>query len=132
MYNKVIMLGRITQDLELKTTPSGVSVLSFSIAVDRRFQTKGEEKKADFPRLTAWGKKGETIAKFLCKGRQIGVKGHISTGSYLKNGVTVYTTDVIVDDFEFLDHGEKHSYPAAANKIEEPADFEQINEDVPF
>ena len=48
MYNKVIMLGRITQDLELKTTPSGVPVLSFSIAVDRRFQTKGEEKKADF------------------------------------------------------------------------------------
>lgn len=126
--NSVELIGRLATDPQKRG-----EVVTFVLAVDRPSKV-GEEKKADFPRLTAWGKKGETIAKFLCKGRQIGVKGHISTGSYLKNGVTVYTTDVIVDDFEFLDHGEKHSYPAAANKIEEPMQeqFEEINEDVPF
>lgn len=61
MYNKVVMMGRITHELEVKTTPSGVQVCQFSIAVDRRFQTKGEEKKTDFFRVTAW----RTAADFV-------------------------------------------------------------------
>lgn len=67
MYNKVILLGRITQDLELKTTPTGVSVLSFSIAVDRRFQTKGEERKADFFNCVAWRNEADFISRFWSK-----------------------------------------------------------------
>jgi single-strand DNA-binding protein len=124
--NSVELIGRLATDPQTRG-----ETVSFILAVDRPTKA-GEEKSADFPRLKAFKKTGETIAKYLSKGRLIGVKGHINTDSYLKGGVTVYTTDVIVDNFEFLDHGEKHSYPAAANKIEEPADFEQINEDVPF
>ena len=75
MYNKVILLGRITQDLQLKTTPQGTSVLTFSIAVDRRFQTKGEEKKADFFNCVAWRQEAEFISRYWTKGRPILVEG---------------------------------------------------------
>lgn len=102
MFNKVIMLGRVTQDLELKTTPSGVSVLSFSIAVDRRFQNKGEEKKADFFNCVAWRQEAEFIARYWTKGRPILVEGELQNRSYVdKNGVTRYVTEIIVDRAAF-------------------------------
>ena len=82
MYNRVIMLGRITQDLVLKTTPSGVPVLSFSIAVDRRFQNKGEEKKSDFFNCVAWRSEAEFISRFWTKGRPILIEGELQNRSY--------------------------------------------------
>ncbi len=98
MYNKVVMLGRVTQDLELKTTPTGVSVLSFSIAVDRRYQTKGEEKKADFFNCVAWRNEAEFISRYWTKGRPILVEGELQNRSYVdKNGNTRYVTEIIVD-----------------------------------
>ena len=98
MYNKVILLGRITQDLQLKTTPQGTSVLTFSIAVDRRFQTKGEEKKADFFNCVAWRQEAEFISRYWTKGRPILVEGELQNRSYVdKNGVTRYVTEIIVD-----------------------------------
>lgn len=106
MYNKVIMLGRITQDLELKTTPSGVSVLTFSIAVDRRFQTKGEEKKSDFFNCVAWRNEADFISRFWSKGKAILIEGELQNRSYTdKNGVTRYITEIIVDRASFT--GEK-------------------------
>ena len=102
MYNRVIMLGRITQDLELKTTPNGVPVLSFSIAVDRRFQTKGAEKKADFFNCVAWRNEAEFISRFWTKGRPILVEGELQNRSYVdKNNVTRYITEIIVDRASF-------------------------------
>ena len=98
MYNKVILLGRITQDLQLRTTPQGTSVLTFSIAVDRRFQTKGEEKKADFFNCVAWRQEAEFISRYWTKGRPILVEGELQNRSYVdKNGVTRYVTEIIVD-----------------------------------
>ncbi|MCM1335086.1 MAG: single-stranded DNA-binding protein [Bacteroides sp.] len=102
MYNKVILLGRITQDLELKTTQSGVSVLSFSVAVDRRYQTKGEERKADFINCVAWRNEAEFISRYWSKGRPILVEGELQTRSYIdKNNITRYVTEVIVDRASF-------------------------------
>lgn len=102
MYNKVIMLGRITQDLELKTTPSGISVLSFSIAVDRRFQTKGEERKSDFFNCVAWRNEAEFISRYWSKGRPILVEGELQNRSYTaKDGNTRYITEIIVDRATF-------------------------------
>lgn len=102
MYNKVIMLGRITQDLELKTTPSGISVLSFSIAVDRRFQTKGEERKADFFNCVAWRNEAEFISRYWSKGRPILIEGELQNRSYTaKDGSTRYITEIIVDRATF-------------------------------
>jgi single-strand DNA-binding protein len=106
MYNKAILMGRIVNDLELKTTPSGVSVLSFRIAVDRRFQTKGEEKKTDFLNIVAWRNEAEFISRYFAKGRMILIEGEIQTRSYQdKNGNTAYVTEIVVDRSTFT--GEK-------------------------
>ena len=98
MYNKVIMLGRITKDLELKTTPNGVSVLTFSIAVDRRFQQKGEDKKTDFFNCVAWRNEADFISRYWSKGRAILIEGELQNRSYKdKNGVEKWVTEIIVD-----------------------------------
>lgn len=78
MYNKVIMMGRIVNDLELRSTTSGASVLSFRIAVDRRFQTKGEERKSDFFNVVAWRNEAEFISRYFAKGRMILIEGRTS------------------------------------------------------
>lgn len=105
-FNKVILMGRITHDLELKTTPSGVSVCSFSIAVDRRFQTKGEEKKTDFFNIVTWRQQAEFVTRYFAKGRMILVEGELQTRSYVdKNGMTVRVVEIVADQVCFT--GEK-------------------------
>ncbi len=102
MYNKVIILGRLTQNPELKTTPSGVSVLSFSVAVDRRFQQKGEERKSDFFNCVAWRELAEHISRFWVKGKPILVEGELQNRSYVdKSNITRYVTEIIVDHVSF-------------------------------
>lgn len=106
MYNKVILMGRITHDLELKTTASGVNVCTFSIAVDRRFQQKGEEKKSDFFTIVAWRQQAEFVCRYFGKGRMILVEGELQTRSYEdKNGNQVRVTEIIADRLSFT--GEK-------------------------
>ena len=82
MYNKVIMMGRICSDPELKTTPNGTNVCSFRIAVDRRFQQKGEERKTDFFNVVAWRSTGELVSKYFGKGRMILIEGEMQTRQY--------------------------------------------------
>jgi single-strand DNA-binding protein len=106
MYNKVIMLGRITKDLELKTTPAGVSVLTFSIAVDRRYQEKGADRKSDFFNCVAWRNEAEFISRFFTKGSAILIEGELQNRSYKdKNGGDRWVTEIIVDRATFT--GEK-------------------------
>lgn len=98
MYNKVIMMGRVVNDLELKTTQSGTSVLSFRIAVDRRFQQKGEERKSDFFNVVAWRNEAEFISRYFAKGRMILIEGELQTRTYVdKNGNNAYVTEIIAD-----------------------------------
>ena len=107
-FNRVILMGRITHDLELKTTPSGVNVCSFSIAVDRRFQTKGEEKKSDFFNIVAWRQTAEFVTRYFAKGRMILVEGELQTRQYTdKNGVNVRVVEIVADQVCFT--GEKAS-----------------------
>ena len=102
MLNRVILMGRITQDLELKSTPSGVSVLSFSIAVDRGFVKQGEERQADFISCVAWRQQAEFISKYFGKGRMIAIEGNLRTRTYDdKNGTKHYVTEVYVDSASF-------------------------------
>lgn len=101
--NKVLLTGRITKDLELRKTQSGTSVLRFTLAVNRRFKQEGQPD-ADFISCTAWGKTAETMGQYLHKGSLIGVEGRITTGTYQdKDGRTVYTTDVTIENFDFLE-----------------------------
>ena len=108
MYNKVIMMGRLTRDPELKTTPNGVSVCKFSIAVDRKFQNKGEEKKADFFNVVAWRQTGEFVSRYFGKGNMILVEGELQTSKYTdKNGNESSWYDIVADRVCFT--GEKKS-----------------------
>lgn len=100
--NKVILVGRLTKDPELRTTTSGVSVCSFTVACDRRFVKQGEERKADFINCIAWRQGGEAIAKFFTKGNRIALEGSIQTRTWQDaEGKNRYATEVVVDQWEF-------------------------------
>ena len=106
MLNKVLLMGRITRELELKQTPQGVPVLSFSVAVDRNFVKQGEERQADFINCVAWRQTAEFITRFFGKGRMICVEGNLRTRTYDdQNGNKRYATEVYVDNAYFT--GEK-------------------------
>ena len=102
MLNRVILMGRITQELELKQTPNGTSVLSFSVAVDRSHSKQGEERQTDFINCVAWRQQAEFISKYFGKGRMIALEGNLRTRTYDdKNGVKHYVTEVYVDNVSF-------------------------------
>ena len=102
--NKVFLVGRLARDPELRYTSSNLATMRCSIAVDRQFVRDGEERGADFISIVAFGNRAETMKKYLTKGSQIAVDGRIQTGSYDgQDGKKVYTTDVIIENFQFLD-----------------------------
>lgn len=116
--NSVNLIGRITAKPEIKYTPNTqTATTTFTIAVDRY----GKDKGADFIRLTAFGKRAETICRYMDKGRMIAIQGRIQTGSYKdRDGKTVYTTDVIINEADFIG---KASEPSPKPEIK-PTDAE--------
>lgn len=102
MYNKSILMGRICNDLEIKSTQSGNNVLSFRLAVERSYQQKGEERKTDFFNIVAWRNNADFIARFFGKGRMILVEGELQTRSYTdKNGSAQTVVELVVDRASF-------------------------------
>ena len=102
--NKVFLIGRLTRDPDLRYGASNNAVMRTSLAVDRTFTNQNGEREADFINITAFGNRAETMKKYLTKGSLIAVSGRIQTGSYDgQDGRRVYTTDVIIDEFQFLD-----------------------------
>ena len=100
--NKVILMGRLTKDIEMRQTPNGVSLARFSIAVTRRFKNSNGEYDADFINCIAWRKTGEFIARYFQKGSMIAIVGSIQTRSWDGNdGKKQYATEVIVDEAYF-------------------------------
>lgn len=112
--NKVILMGRITRDPELRSTPNSVNVCTFSIAVSRRFRNANGEYDADFINCVAWRQTAEFISKNFGKGRMIGVVGSLQTRNYEKDGQRHYVTEVSVDEAYFA--GDKG--PARAESAE--------------
>ena len=113
-----------------------MAVATFTVAIDRPVRAGGE-RQTDFPRVTVFGKQAENCEKFLAKGRLVGVQGRLQTGSYTnKDGVTVYTTDVVADRVEFLewgDRGQGSSSSSQSSRIDDaPTGFAAIDEDIPF
>ena len=98
--NYVSLLGRLTRDVEVTYTQSGKAYARFSIAVSRGTSNRDE---VDFINCIAWEKRAETISQYFKKGSRILVQGRITTGSYEKNGETRYTTDVVVNNFDFIE-----------------------------
>ena len=101
--NKVILAGRLTADVELKQTPSGVSVCSFSLAVNRKYQSNGEQQ-TDFIQCQAWRQTAEFIARYFKKGSALCIVGSIQTRSWTdSNNQKRYATEVVVDEAMFVD-----------------------------
>ena len=104
--NRVVLVGRLTRDPEMRTTASGINQTRFSLAVNRRPPNQNGEREADFISCIAWRGTAEAIAKYLTKGRELAVEGSIRTGSYdAQDGTKRYTTDVVVDNFTFIGSG---------------------------
>jgi len=102
--NKVILVGRLVKDPEVKTTQSQVSVCSFTIAVDRKFKAANGERQADFISCVAWRQSAELLGKYFHKGSRVGIIGNLQSRSYDDaNGKKVYVTEVIVDEIEFVE-----------------------------
>lgn len=144
MLNKIIIMGRLTADPELRQTQNNVSTVRFTVAVDRNFTPQGQEKQADFITVVAWKQTAEFISKYFSKGSMIVVEGNLRTGSYTDKkypDVKHYTTEVYADQVYFgggKSDGEKPSTQTAPQAqsvaIGNLSDFEEIlgGDDLPF
>ncbi|KEI83950.1 single-stranded DNA-binding protein [Clostridium botulinum] len=114
--NKVVLIGRLTKDPELKFTPgNGTAVANFTLAVDRRFSKDGQ-READFIPIVVWGKQAESTANYMSKGKLMGVSGRIQTRSYeAKDGTKRYITEVIAEEVKFLEWGDKVTTDSSYN-----------------
>lgn len=128
--NKVILIGRLTKDPELRYSqgPEALAILNFSIAIDRR----GKDQGADFPTCVAFGKNAENINEYFHKGNKIALWGSLQTDSYTdKDGKKVYTTKVIVNEWEFVESkGESAVQEKKADEETKDGDFMNIPEGV--
>lgn len=131
--NKVVLIGRLTRDCEVYKT-SESTVAKYSLAVDRKFNR--EQQQTDFINCVAFGKQGEFAERYLRKGMKIAVVGRIQTGQYKnKDGQTVYTTDVVVEEHEFCESKEKTEVPkpdASAYTNEFMHIDESVCDELPF
>lgn len=138
--NSVVLIGRLARDPELRFTASGKAVATFSIAVNRPFSKTNE---ADFFTVVVWGKPAENCANYLSKGRLVGVEGRLQSRSYeTQNGEKRYVTEVVANQVEFLEWGNKENrnntnLPNSIDEFENSDidldDFQAIDEDeVPF
>lgn len=101
--NKVILVGRLCRDPDLKNTTTGRAVATFTLAVDRRFKNKDGQKEADFVPIVVWGKQAEFAGHYLSKGSQIGVSGRLQVRSYdAQDGQRRYVTEVVADEINFI------------------------------
>ena len=135
--NKVILIGRLVADPELKNLESGLAVARYRLAVDRKYK-KDNERQADFINCVTFGKSAEFVERYLHKGTKIAVTGRLHTGSYEKDGQTHYTTDVIVEEHEFCESRQQSNN--ANSTASDPLDFQgfdevnvvDVDDDLPF
>ena len=135
--NNVTLMGRICGEVELRTTTSGKSVATFRIAVDRPYTKQGEEKKADFITIVAWGNTADFVAKYFSKGSMIALRGEIQTRNYEdKNGNKRTATEVVAREVSFCGGKNEGNSSNASAPVPAPVptDYEEIgdNEDLPF
>lgn len=107
MINRVILVGRLTKNPEIRKTPNGASICKFTLAVSRKVKAQGQPD-ADFISCVAWNKTADLMYQYLKKGSLIGIDGRLQTGKFTNNnGETIYTCDVMVESLQFLDKKEE-------------------------
>lgn len=132
--NKILLIGRLVRDPELRYTQSGIAVANFNLAVNRRFAKEGEQQ-ADFIQCVVWNKVAENVAKYLSKGSQVALEGRIQTSSYDdKDGVKRYRTEVVAENVEFLNTKKKEETSEAMEAAEDvfQGEFTDMDEEIPF
>src|SRR6516164_10368692 len=134
MYNRIVLIGRLTRDPELRYLPSGAPVAGFTLAVDRPFKNQAGERETDFVNITTWRKLAEQASRYLDKGRLVAVEGRLQIRSYeTQDGQRRKVAEVVADGIRFLDRGRPGAAETAAapSVTEEPAQG-GTDEDVPF
>jgi single-strand DNA-binding protein len=130
--NSVVLIGRLVRDPELSYTANTQTALCrFTIAVDRP-RRQGEDQGADFIRITVWDKQAENCSRYLRKGSQCAIQGRIQTGSYKRNGETVYTTDVVADRVKFLGSAPQDTTEHQSAPRNPETTFSAVEDDCPF
>lgn len=124
MMNRVVLVGRLTKDPELRYTPNGVPVATFTLAVNRTFTNQQGEREADFINCVIWRKAAENVANFLKKGSLAGVDGRVQTRSYDgQDGKRVYVTEVLAESVQFLEpRGSASGDRGGSGQYNEPRD----------
>lgn len=145
--NKVILIGRVTKDIELQSTTSGTNYVQFDVAIDNGKDENGESRPAEFVNCTAWEKRAETLSVYVKKGHKVAIEGSIKTDKYQNSeGENRYRTYVLVKGFEFLESKPKDNFvPQEPNKTSytkeeiddiplpnDPFTEEQMTYDLPF
>lgn len=135
MMNRVILVGRITKDPELKYTQTSVPFVNFTIAVNRTYVDQSGERQTDFINCIVWRKQAENLARYINKGALIGVEGKIQTRTYEVNNETRYVTEVLGDSVTFLEtkteNESKFSNPKPEEDFDAGLDF-PAEDDLPF
>lgn len=132
--NRVVLIGRLTKDPDLQFLPgNGTAVTKFTLAVDRRFKKEGQQE-ADFVPIVVWNKQAESAANYLNKGKLVGISGRIQTRNYeAKDGTRRYVTEVVADEVQFLEWGDKKQDQQHKENPDIPDDITPIDDgDIPF
>lgn len=142
MLNRVVLVGRMVQDAELKYTPSGVAVSNFRLAVNRPFKNKETgENEADFINIVVWRRPAENTAQYTKKGSLVGIDGRLQSRTYEGNdGKTVFVTEVVADSVQFLDSkgssskasSQQEKVEAYNNELEKHNEIDISDSDLPF
>ncbi len=138
MYNRIILIGRLTRDPELRYVPSGAPVASFTLAVDRPFRDQQGNRETDFIDIVAWRKLAEQVSQYMSKGRMVAVEGRLQIRSYeTQDGQKRKVSEVVADGVRFLDRGKTATSGAPSGETPAPAHEEAApsgteDEDVPF
>ena len=132
--NKLTIIGNLTRDPELRTTTSGVSVCTFTVAVNRRKTANNQNPEADFFRVSAWRELGENCAKWLIKGKKVAVVGPVSVSTYTGNdGKTYANMEITAQDVEFLSPaGQVENTAEPAPAVDPQSGMQQVDEELPF
>lgn len=138
MINRVVLVGRLTRDADLRSTTNGVSVATFNMAVNRTYTNNNGERQADFLNCVIWRKAVENFTNFTHKGSLVGVEGRLQTRTYDNNeGQKVYVTEVVVDNFSLLESKKDNNQPNEQQKPVDPfaeqgKSIDVNDEDMPF
>lgn len=123
MINRVVLIGRLTKEPELRYTPNGIPVSTFTLAVNRTFTNQQGERETDFVNCVAWRKQAENVANYLKKGSLVGVDGRLQTRNYeAQSGRRVYVTEVVAESVQFLEPKGARSDQPARNELSENDD----------